>query len=255
MNRSKIEPIISGKLIEAQEKERARIGRELHDDIGQRLALLVIELDKLQHQFPKLNIELDTRMGQLREKLEEVVRDVHTLSHDMHPSKLEYLGLVPAIRGFCRDFSDNHLFEVDLECAAIPEGIPSETALCLFRVLQESIHNSQKHSGADRCQVRLWASAGRVYLTVCDSGRGFEKHESPESRGGLGLISINERLKSVGGTFSIESQPLRGTMVRVSVPFENQRESGFKKARARPTAVRVRASQGRQGSRVVEKAA
>lgn len=251
MHRNKTSP--GNKLIEAEEKERARIGRELHDDIGQRLALLAIRLNEIQH-LPNLNVESRALIGQLRGQFEEVIRDVHALSHDMHPSQLEFIGLAPAIRGFCRDFSERHSFEVELECEGIPAGIPSHTALCLFRVLQESVHNSLKHSGGNSCKVRLWASTNQIHLTIDDSGKGFESR-AEDGHGGLGLISMSERLKSVSGTFSVESQHLQGTAVRVSVPVETSGDTGPKNTRGRFSILRGGASQGRRREQMLGKIA
>jgi signal transduction histidine kinase len=241
------------KLIDAEEKERARIGRELHDDIGQRLALLNIELSEIQH-LPKLTVECRTAISHLSGKFEEIIRDVHALSHDMHPSQLEFIGLAPAIRGFCREFSERHRFEVDLKCEGVPGAIPSHTALCLFRVLQESIHNSQKHSGRNSCKVRLWGSGGQIHLTIGDSGKGFENNTA-EGRGGLGLISMSERLKSVSGTLSVESQPLRGTSVRASVPCKTPVDLDVKNRRAKFAILRNGVSQKRRRDQTFPKTA
>jgi len=208
--------VTSNRLIETLERERARIARELHDDICQRIALLTIELE-LQQNSPDLPAEARSRMGELRKQSFEIATDVQSLSHRLHSSKLEYLGLVEAIRLFCREFSELQKVEVDFNTHDLPSPLSQDISLSLFRVLQEALRNSAKHSGARNFEVRLWAMSGEIHLTIADSGVGFNAEAARESPG-LGLISMEERLKLLDGTFSVESQLQRGTTIHASVP-------------------------------------
>ncbi len=161
---------VSGRLIEAQEQERSRLARELHDDINQRLALLAIELEQLRLNPPVPRKELARRIDELQQTTLEISRDVQALSHELHSSKLEFLGLVPAFSSFCREFSQQKKLAVHFTHADIPISVPRDISLCLFRVLQEASHNVLKHSGAQRFDVELRGS-GRPCVPD-DPGRG-----------------------------------------------------------------------------------
>ena len=208
---------VSRKLIEAQEEERTRIARELHDDIGQRLALLAIEMEQL-HQDPLIVRKVRRRMGKLQEQISRIAADTQSLSHELHSSRLEYLGIAAAMRGFCREFGKQQKVEIHFKTHDLPSPLSPDISLCLFRVLQEALHNSAKHSGVRHIEVRLWGTSGEIQLTVKDSGAGFDREAAKTSRG-LGLVSMQERVKLVKGTFSIDSQPEKGTTVHVSVPL------------------------------------
>jgi len=214
---------LSRRLIDAQEQERTRIARELHDDIGQRLALLAIEVEQLQQDFPDMSPEVLSRMGALQKHTLEIATDIQTLSHELHSSKLEYRGIAAAMRGFCKEFGEQQKVEVDFKTHDLPSPLPPDISLCLFRVLQEALHNSAKHSGGRNFEVRLWGVSGEIHLTIRDSGAGFDSEAAKESRG-LGLISMEERLKLLKGTFSIESQPKRGTTIHARVPLGSGRD-------------------------------
>ena len=208
---------VSRKLIEAQEQERARIGRELHDDIGQRLALLASELQHFQDN-PLILPEVRSRMDEFEKQISEMASDIQLLSHELHSAKLDYLGIAGAVRGFCREFSDKQKVEIDVQTEALPALSP-DISLCLFRVLQEALHNSAKHSGMRHFEVRLWRAADEVHLTVKDSGVGFDREQAKMGQG-LGLVSMEERLKLVNGSFTIETQPGGGATVHARVPAE-----------------------------------
>jgi PAS domain S-box-containing protein len=214
---------VSRKLIEAQEQERMRIGRELHDDIGQRLALVAIELQ--QHHENSVNLpDVRSRMGELQKQISEIATDIQSLSHELHSAKLQYLGIAAAMRGFCREFAEQQKVEIDFNAHDLPNSLSPDISLCLFRVLQEALHNSAKHSGVRQLEVRLWEMSDEIHLTVKDSGAGFDREAAKERRG-LGLISMEERLKLVNGTLSIESQPKRGTKIHARVPFDSSSDS------------------------------
>ena len=138
------------RLIEAQEQERTRIARELHDDIGQRLALLTVELEQLQRRAADLPAEIRDRLGELHQQTAEMTADLQSLSHELHSAKLEYLGIVAAMKGFCREFGEKQNVEIDFNTHDLPGPLPAEISLCLFRVLQEALHNSAKHSGVGK---------------------------------------------------------------------------------------------------------
>jgi PAS domain S-box-containing protein len=208
---------VSRKLIEAQEQERTRIGRELHDDIGQRLSLLAVQLQQLNENSLILP-EVRSSVGELQNKASEIAADIQSLSHELHSAKLQYLGIVGAIRGFCREFGEQQKVEIDFQSHDLPKPLSADISLSFFRVLQEALHNAAKHSGVRHIEVRLWGTSDEINLTVKDSGAGFDREAAKESRG-LGLISMEERVKLLKGTLSIESQPKRGTTIHARVPL------------------------------------
>jgi len=215
---------ISRRLIEAQELERARIARELHDDAGQRLATLALRIEQLRGDPSVEKSEFRARLDQLRKHTSEIANDVRILAHGLHPPGLDYLGIVGAARGLCQEFGEQQKVKIDLKTHDVPRSLPPNISLCLFRVLQEALHNSAKHSGAQEFEVRLWGTPDHVHLMVRDAGAGFELEAAGESRG-LGLISMQERVKVVKGTFTIESQPKRGTTINVCVPLPVESDS------------------------------
>ena len=213
---------VSRKLIAAQEQERTRIARELHDDIGQRLAMLAVELE-FQKNSSALPAEVSDRIGDLWTRLNGIATDIQTLSHELHSSKLQYLGITAAIRSFCGEFGQQQKAEISFTSHELPIPLSPDVSLCLLRVLQEALHNSAKHSGVRYFEVRLWEASDEIHLTVSDSGIGFDKEIAKSSRG-LGLISMEERLKLVNGTLSIDSQPNRGTTIHAHVPLRSGSE-------------------------------
>jgi PAS domain S-box-containing protein len=218
---------MSRKLIEAQEQERSRIARELHDDINQRLALLSVEIQQVRKVSPITYGELRSRMDELGKRTSEISAVVQSLSHELHSSRLEYLGLVSAMKGFCKEFGDKHKVEIDFSNEGIPSGIPPEISLCLFRIMQEGLQNALKHSGVKFFEVELHGSPAEIRLTVRDSGVGYEP-ELAKDTPGLGLMSMRERVRLVKGTISITSKPQSGTEINVRVPLQAgaQREQG-----------------------------
>jgi signal transduction histidine kinase len=215
---------VGRKLIEAHEQERTRIGRELHDDIVQRLAVLSIELEGVQRDAPDATSELGIRIGAIQDQTAEITDDVQSLSHELHSSKLEYLGIVGATKSFCKEFSERQKVEINFQSHDLPTGLPRELSLSLFRVLQEALRNATKHSGVKRFEVRLWGSTAEIYLTVSDLGAGFDIEAAMKSTG-LGLTSMQERLRLVGGELSINSQPKGGTAIHARVPFDSSSDS------------------------------
>jgi len=214
---------MSGRLIEAQEQERTRIARELHDDLGQRLGLLANELEQL-HQDTSTPPEVGGRAATLQKQATQLAMDIQTLSHELHSSKLEYLGIAAAMRAFCQEFGDQTKVKIDFKSHDLPSPLAPNISLCLFRVLQEALQNSLKHSKVRYVKVQLWGTSNEIHLTVSDSGAGFDSEAARQNRG-LGLISMEERLKLVNGKFSIESQPKRGTTIHARVPVSSESDS------------------------------
>src|SRR5215469_10786357 len=190
---------LSRRLIESQEQERARIGRELHDDINQRLAMLSVELEQLQEN-PS---EVQSRVQELRKQTTELSNDVQALSHDLHSSKLEYLGVVAGIKSWCKELGERQKMEIDFK-SDVSKVLPFEVGLALFRVLQEALNNAIKHSGVRHTEVQIEEHSNEVHLVVSDSGTGFDVEVAKQSRG-LGLTSMQERVRLVNGTITIES--------------------------------------------------
>ena len=208
---------ISRKLIESQEQERARIGRELHDDINQRLALLAVELERLQDD-PS---ELRTHVQELRKQLIEISNDVQGLSHELHSSKLEYLGALRAMKGWCREFGERQGIQIEFKSFEANISLPREIGLCLFRVLQEALHNAAKYSGVKRIEVEVREDSSEIHLLVSDLGRGFDLETATQGRG-LGLTSMQERVRLINGIIEIQSKPMGGTIVNVRVPLTSE---------------------------------
>jgi PAS domain S-box-containing protein len=209
---------VSRRLIEAQEQERTRIARDLHDDVGQRLALLANQLEQLQQDSPDVPAEIRSRMSEMYKQSCEIATSVQALSHELHSAKLEYLGIAAAMRGFCREFAQQQKLEIDFKTRDLPSPVSPDIALCLFRILQEAVHNSEKHSGVRHIDVQLWGTSDEVHLVVSDSGVGFDSKVAKQSRG-LGLTSMEERIKLLKGTLAIDSQPNRGTTIHASAPI------------------------------------
>jgi PAS domain S-box-containing protein len=210
---------MSRKLIESQEQERARIARELHDDINQRLAMLAMEMAQLQEN-PS---EVENRVKELQKQTTEISNDVQALSHDLHCSQLEYLGVVAGMRGWCNEFGKRQGMQIDCR-HDVQTILPPDIGLCLFRVLQEALHNAAKHSGVKRADVQLREESGEIHLIIRDLGKGFDIKAARQGRG-LGLTSMQERVRLVNGTIGIESKPMGGTTIHVRVPFRSNTDS------------------------------
>ncbi len=209
---------LSGRLIHAQEEERGRIARELHDDVSQRLALLGIELEQLGQQSAPSAAQLSARTHGLWKTVRDISADIHNLSHDLHPSKLDHLGLATAIRSFCNDRRVRGDLRIEFACRDVPDSLPKDIALCLYRVLQEAIQNAVKHSRTRDAKVAIYGSSTQITLRVSDAGIGFNP-DADSMKTGLGLTSMRERVRLVGGELSIQSQPSKGTLIEVRVPL------------------------------------
>jgi len=214
---------VGRRLIEAHEEERTWIARELHDDLVQRIALVTIELERCSSQTADPT-GIDDRIRQARQHLCDVASEIQALSHRLHSSKLEYLGLVTAAKSFCRELSEQRNVRIEFKHSEIPAAVPKEISLCLFRVLQQALQNAVRHSGTQDFTVELFGNQDEIRLIVSDSGIGFDWRHAINGRG-LGLISMRERLRLVNGELSIQSEPGRGTTVLARVPRGNERHS------------------------------
>ena len=209
---------LTGRMMQAQESERRHIARELHDDLNQNLALLAVELDLLNKKPPESPVRLSERLTKISSHVKELSTFVHDLSHQLHPAKIEQLGLVTALRGLCRDLGASHNLIIDFTADKVADPISPVLGLCLYRIAQEGLRNAIKHSRADGLEVKLRQSADELVMTIADNGAGFDTANHQELAG-LGLLSIRERLRLVNGTFQIESKPEEGTRIEVKVPL------------------------------------
>jgi PAS domain S-box-containing protein len=208
---------MSGRLITAQEEERTRIARELHDDLSQRMAVLQIGLEQLKQGMPEISSHAQQQLSTIAEMAREVSSDIHSMSYQLHPARLELLGLVASLKGFCGEFSAQHKIHVQFLHSDVLGEIPKDVTLCLYRITQEALQNVVKHSEATEAEVELLSHSEEIELCISDAGRGFDV-ESAKRVAGLGLVSMRERLRLVGGHLSVESKPSRGTRIRVRVP-------------------------------------
>jgi PAS domain S-box-containing protein len=211
---------LAGLLMNAEEKERSRLAREIHDDFSQRLAVLAVNLE-VTEDF----IQEDAAREELHKLSNEVCKigaDLHSLSHRLHSSALETLGLTPGIGSFCAEFAAQYQLEIDFVHKDIPKCIRHDTALCLFRIVQEGLRNVRRHSRASKVDVQLKGSADAISLSLSDNGIGFEPSHSLAS-GGIGIRSMRERARMLGGTFAVLSRPMQGAQITVTVPLNSTR--------------------------------
>jgi len=208
---------LRNRLTRVQDDERAHIARELHDNIGQRLALLALQLTKSQnaarHATPSLAEQLETS----RQLTDEICADATRLSHRLHPSQLSILGLTKALSGLCNEFARQNRIQIHFTYDEVPTLSP-EVTTSLYRVAQEAIRNAEKHSGTSHVRIELARMSDSVRLSVSDAGRGFDPTATTGSSG-LGLVSMAERVNSVGGQLSVRSAVNHGTRIEVSIPL------------------------------------
>jgi signal transduction histidine kinase len=214
---------LSGMLITAQEKERSRLAAEIHDDFSQRLALLALGLENAEEAIGTSPREAVKQVHNLLNSASEIGADLHTLSHRLHSSTLEALGLVPGVSALCKEFTNQQGIEIDFLPDDIPHFVQPDVALCLFRIVQEGLRNLKKHSGASKAQVRLCRTGDRLVVSVCDEGVGFDVRQLGEKEG-LGIRSMEERAYLLGGRFEIHSVPGKGTRIEACVPLQPKSE-------------------------------
>ncbi len=210
---------LSGRLINAHEEERARLARELHDDLTQRLAILAIEAGRVEREISELPAAGILRG--IREGLIRLSEDIHALSYRLHPSVLEDLGLGDALKTECEQFARRESIPVAVQLKDLPEMMPRGAALCLFRVAQEALRNVARHARASSVDVSVWRNDGGLQLSVRDNGVGFDStgHRHQPS---LGLASMKERVRLLGGKLTLESAPGKGTNILVWVPVKEE---------------------------------
>lgn len=206
---------LTNRLISVQDEERQLMARELHDDVGQRLSLLMMQLESSSRNLPATSPERATLRHTITE-LDDLTRDVHELSHQLYSSKLQYIGLKPALRELCRRFATQHGTEVFEQLEDIPD-LPAAVQFCLYRVAQEALNNVGKHSQARQASVQLGATSNIVVLEITDSGIGFESDVAGE---GLGIASMRERVRTAGGDLTITSHVGQGTKLAAIVPYK-----------------------------------
>lgn len=209
---------LGGRLINAQEEERSRVARELHDDLNQQVAIMSIQLEQLRQKIPKGRHDLTALVSGLWAKAQEISSEIHRLSYRLHPAKLDHLGLAAAIKSLCDELSECREIKIEFRQQGFPAVLSREVTLCVFRIAQESLHNVIRHSGAHDAQVVLRRSSKSVHLHVSDTGCGFDMQTS-RTKNGLGFISMRERLRLVSGRISIRSQPFAGTQIDIVVPI------------------------------------
>ena len=212
---------ISGRLIRAQEDERSHLARELHDDACQKLALVSIELELLRRVPLSDGETIDAKIRMLSDSVAELASDLRQMSHQLHPARLERLGLASAVQGFCREIESAHKITVDFQNSDLPSVLPMSTALNVYRIIQEALHNVVKHSGATHASVTLSADDSKLMLTVSDNGRGFEP-ERTTPKGSLGIVNMRERARLLRGTISTTSNPDEGTRIEATFPVPNK---------------------------------
>src|SRR5262249_1457902 len=208
----------NSRLLAAQEHERARIARELHDDVGQRMALLQFNLTRFSGTTD-LSAGARADVGEMVDMSSQIVSVPRSLSPELHPATLDIVGREMAIKGLCRDFHRQHGLEIRYSSRDVPRQLERSVSICAFRIAQEALRNVVKHSGATAAIVELAGEGGRLVLSVSDSGSGFDV-DAVDERAGLGLISMRERLRLIKGHLSIQSMPRAGTRIRVEVPLE-----------------------------------
>jgi PAS domain S-box-containing protein len=213
---------LSGRLINAQEEERSRVARELHDDLSQRMALLSIELEQLADGLTN-SARIRRRFESVQNQAHEISSDIHRLSYSLHPSKLDHLGLAAALKSLCDQINASGKLRVYLHQQNSPETLPKDITLCLFRIAQEALRNAVKHSQATHVRVMVKQSEEAVRLSVIDDGTGFDM-QSVSFAAGLGFVGMRERLRIVGGDLEISSQRGQGTRIEVTIPLHPQRQ-------------------------------
>lgn len=215
---------LSGKLMHAEEKERRRIASELHDDFSQRLAVLSLGLENVDEATPAAFTDVHRQLHDLVKSTSDLSTDLHTLSHQLHSSTLESLGLVPGVAALCKEFTATQGIKVGFTSTEVPRSIDSDTALSVFRIVQEGLRNLKKHSGVRDAEVDLRVNGTKLEVTVRDEGSGFDL-KGLRTNEGLGIRSMEERVRSLGGKFEVRSEPGKGTTLRACLPFKSGGES------------------------------
>jgi signal transduction histidine kinase len=213
---------VSGRLIQAQEQERTRIARELHDDIGQRFALVSIALGRAQTSLTSDTAVVREHLNDVRDQVTQIASDLQAVAHELHSSTLEFLGLVKAAQGWCREIGQRRKIDISFSSRDVPSSLTPEISVCVFRILQEAVHNACKHSGVERIEIELWGTSNAIHLKVSDLGKGFDVNDTPQNKG-LGLTSMRERVRLAQGKLQVDSIPMRGTTICAYVPLISEK--------------------------------
>ena len=212
---------VAGRLVDSQEQERRRIAREIHDDFSQRLALVSMKITNLAGRDRVLSAgELNADLEDVRESISSVAEDLHGLSRQLHPARLELLGLVRALRAQCNEFQRTRGIEIIFEASASDQDAAQQAATCLYRVLQEGLTNVAKHSESKRARVNLDRRGDQLEMRIRDHGKGFSSDDVGTK--GIGLVNIEERVRLLKGSLVINSSPGKGTEILVRLPAVSQ---------------------------------
>ncbi len=210
---------LTARLIHAQDEERRRVSRELHDDLSQKVARLQFDIERLQDRTGRRLTDSPARLDSLREQAGALAEDVRRIAHRLHPSALDHLGLAIALRSYCGDFATRERLPVRFRAVNAPKNLPSGIANSLFRIVQEALRNVAKHAGkAASATITLSGGKTELGLRIRDTGVGFAP-ESVRGMGGLGLVSMEERVRLLNGDFQLESRPGAGVIIEIHVPL------------------------------------
>ena len=205
-------------IINACEQERMRLSRELHDDIAQRIALVSAELTLLRQRLPNAPEDIREHVASVGAEVASIGSDLHRIARGLHPAGLERLGLEASIRHYCTQLAHARGITIELELSEVPAALDMDTGLCVYRIVEEALHNVVKHSGASRAVVSVTAVNGDLVLRIVDGGVGFDP-QAINPRHALGLISMRERARLVDARLLVSSTPGAGTVVEVHVPI------------------------------------
>jgi signal transduction histidine kinase len=213
--------LLSSRLVDAQENERRSISRELHDQVGQALGALLVDIGRLSAAVSRTQPELKVQLDQMKSVAERTFQEVRNIALLLRPSMLDDLGLAAALEWQGREVSRRSEIEVEVDSEGVPESLPDEYRICIYRLVQEALTNAVRHSGARNAKVTVEQAATGIRVRVHDDGHGFD----PGRTRGLGLLGMEERVKRLGGSFSVESDPATGTSVAAELPSQSQPES------------------------------
>lgn len=209
---------LAARLLTVQEEERRRISRDLHDDINQRLAMLIVQAESLDANLPASAVGCSKELRSIQDRLTELSDDVRHLAYQFHPSILDDLGLPVALQRMIDECAVRSNLAISLEVVAPPNTIPQTVSTCLYRIAQECLANIVKHAHASKAQVSLASTADGITLIIQDDGVGFDTQQVVDNPRGLGLVSMAERVRLVHGTVTIDSIPQQGTRLSIHVP-------------------------------------
>jgi signal transduction histidine kinase len=202
-----------------QEEEYKHLSRELHDVFSQRLTILGMHVSELEQKFSAAGLGAGEGFGQIGTQISALASDLHGISRRLHPAILDDLGLAVALKNECLALSREHGIKVEFHAESVPLSLSSDVALCLYRVAQESLNNIQKHAATGKARVTLAGDPGEIVLSIEDFGKGFQPEEV-RGKGGLGLVSMEERVRLLDGELSIQSKPGDGARVLVRVALK-----------------------------------